>query len=98
MLTKHRRYFKMVVCLALASVIIDWASVANARIWSYECQQGFAKWKTKKKHKAFVVGHRGSEEYCGWSWGIRSKDEAIKRAIAECKRVGARSCTVRQAE
>lgn len=93
-----RRSIIMMVGLALIAGTTLMPQKLEARIWSFECRQLFNNWKKKKRHKAFVMGHRGDTEFCGSSWSKKSKKAAINSAVSACKRAGASNCTVRAAE
>jgi hypothetical protein len=62
------------------------------------CTAQMLKVKKLKPHKAFVHGQRLDTEYCGWSWGQKTKQVAVESALKECKNAGAWDCSVHWAE
>jgi hypothetical protein len=87
--------------IAVAASFLTPTFVASpAKAWlTSECRSLAMEVRTKKKpHKAMVSGHHLDTEYCGGSWQASSKDAAIKAALAACRKVGVRDCTVVWAE
>lgn len=91
--------FALILTLTIVSGVTFGPGTAEARIISQECRKLLGQWKSKKGHKAFVIGReQGFTEYCGMAWSKKSKAAAINSAISACKRVGAGRCNIYRAE
>ena len=84
----------MLVLMIVASAVVGDASAASVTIApeNKNCWRDYRKFKKHDPHKAFFVTARYAKiQSCGWTYGYRSKKDAIGKALALCRAEAKRS-------